>query len=129
MDFTDRNGQPITPEQATMFIDDLTPDMVLSVYSGRSGCMCGCLGTHKYNPLYPQEAAKARGYEIDPEEFSSRSIALILNKIKKSAKTEIQDGYILHFRDEERKRQYAVYLKKCNAYIVSMSENSSTNVV
>lgn len=109
---TDKQGKEITVEQAQAFIASVTPDMVLSVYSGRAGCMCGCLGNHRYNPLYRAEASKDRGYEVDADECSSRSISLTLNKLKKFANVELQDGYIIHFRDEDRGRQYAAYVRE-----------------
>lgn len=112
MDNTDKQGNKVSDEQAQAFIASITPDMVLSVYSGRPGCMCGCLGNHRYNPLFREEAGKDRGYEVDTDECSSRSISITLNKLKKLG-AELQDGHIIHFRDE--RHQYAAYVRQVHA--------------
>lgn len=110
---TDRFGDDITNEQAREFINSVTSDIVYSVYSGRPGCMCGCLGKYRYNPKHRFEAGLERGYKIDDEECSSRSISIILNKLKRNPHSALQYGYIIHFHDEHR--QYAAYIKRIHA--------------
>lgn len=109
---TDKQGNLVSREQAQAFISSITPDMVLSVYSGRPGCMCGCLGNHRYNPAFKDEAGKDRGYAVDDEDCSTRSISITLNKLKRLG-AELQDGYIIHFRDE--RHQYAAYVRQVHA--------------
>ncbi len=72
----------------------LTPDKIERVYSGRQGCMCGCLG----------------------EYFSDqRNVTRILNILKNDKRTMLQDGYILYIDDQkigDRERNYVAYLKR-----------------
>lgn len=111
---TDKQGNEVSREAALFFILGVKKEDVLSVYSGRCGCMCGCLGNHRYNPLHKDEASKDRGYAVDDEDCSARSISIILNKVRKEylSTVALQDGYIIHVRDEERNRQYAVYVRE-----------------
>ena len=69
-----------------MKIQDIQVKDVMSVYSGIAGrCCCGCAGKHTYNSKYVNQASEHRGYEVRPEEVSDRTVALILNKVKKNA--------------------------------------------
>lgn len=57
---------------------------VKSVYSGIDGrCCCGCSGKHTYASKTREAAAKARGYSIDDDEVSDRTVKLIVNKMNK----------------------------------------------
>lgn len=64
-------------------------------YSGRQGCMCGCIG---------------RYYK------SGAMVSKVLNILKADADTMLQDGYILFTDDKviraSSRRNYVVYLKK-----------------
>lgn len=64
----------------------LTADDVVSSYSGKHGCACGCIG-HRYNPAHLKVAKDGRGYAIRPEEVSIRSIKSTLTKMQKCAET------------------------------------------
>ena len=80
----------------------ITPAQVERVYSGRQGCMCGCLGK------YSEDA---------------RNVKRILNILKSDTRTQIQDGYILYtdfdkVRDGER--NYVVYLKQVDKKLEAM---------
>lgn len=57
--------------------------MVTSVYSGRPGCACGCLGTYKYTKQHQKEQGKRRGYVVEDSEVSERSVSYVTNKINK----------------------------------------------
>ena len=75
-------------------IAEITPARVERVYSGRQGCMCGCLGTYSANP---------------------RQVTRVLNLLKKDPRTVVQSGYILHIDDKligDRERNYVIYLKR-----------------
>lgn len=117
---TDKNGNEVSREQVMFFILSLGAKDVLSVYTGKAGCMCGCNGNHRYNPDHRAEASKDRGYEVSEDECSSRSVSLVLNKFKKDmfAVAGLDEGHIIHFRDEDRNRQYAVYLRPSSALAV-----------
>ena len=56
----------------------IAKDQIISVYSGRPGCCCGCLGKHSYpsSPIARQVASKKRGYPIDDDEISDRTESL-----------------------------------------------------
>ncbi len=90
---------PLTIEQLAA----ITPSNVERVYSGKQGCMCGCLGEY-YS--------------------SGRMVTKVLNILKADPRVRLQDGYILHIaHDLMRKgnycnghdraeRNYVVYLKQ-----------------
>jgi hypothetical protein len=57
-----------------------------SVYSGKAGlCACGCAGKYTFGTLHRELAQKRRGYSVDDDEVSDRTVKLVLNKIKKNA--------------------------------------------
>lgn len=64
-----------------MRLQDLTQADVLSVYSGRPGCCCGCRGKHSYASATRDEASAERGYAVADDEVSDRSVATILRKV------------------------------------------------
>lgn len=49
-------------------------DDVLSVYSGKPGCACGCRGKYSYASKLVAEASKNRGYKVTPDEVSDKNI-------------------------------------------------------
>ena len=57
---------------------------VFKVYSGRPGCMCGCQGNYKMASVHAEFAAAKRGYAVDAEDISDRSVKIIFNKIMKN---------------------------------------------
>ena len=67
-----------------MTLEDLTLDMIVSAYSGRKGCACGCRGKWRYTSAHLAEGAQARGYPIDPDEVSNRGAALALSNARKA---------------------------------------------
>lgn len=74
----------LTDEQIVKILGLSTSD-VIQVYSGINGkCCCGCSGTHTYNPLYKDIASEQRGYEVDDDQCSEKTVKRILNKIKKN---------------------------------------------
>lgn len=96
-----------------MNIQDVNVTDVLRVYSGVDGkCMCGCSGKYTTNPLYQAIASELRGYRIDNDECSLRTVKRILNKVKKASNVKREDDYF-YFTDYERSRNgriYVVYL-------------------
>ncbi len=68
-----------------MKLKDLTIDKVMSVYSGLPGCACGCRGKHRYASAHVKIAGKHRGYAVQSDEVSDRSVAIIFNRVKKHA--------------------------------------------
>jgi len=103
----------------TKTLAQLTKDDVLRSYSGRPGCMCGCLGHYKYNPYLLAEAqadAKADGHGgLEPGDFSSRSVSIVLGKLQKlvasgAAQAMYDDGGAWVSAQDEA-HSYTVYLR------------------
>lgn len=81
-------------------LSKLTVANIDRVYSGKHGCMCGCLGNY---------------YE------SGRMLTKVLNILKADSRAVVQDGYIIHVKDDlvcrdagnnRTERNYVVYLKE-----------------
>lgn len=97
----------------TMKIADVSPDQVMSVYSGKANyCCCGCAGNHRYNSKHVRAASKWRGYPVRPEEISDRSVAIVLNKIKRYADCidMVPEGSANFFSAVAGDRLYIAYL-------------------
>lgn len=56
---------------------------VISVYTGRHGCCCGCNGNHRYASATAEQAGERRGYPIRDEDVSDRSVSLIVNRMNR----------------------------------------------
>lgn len=73
-------------------MEKFNADNVLSVYSGRQGCACGCRGKYTYNPAFLSEASKDRGYPITEDDNqnprSLRAIVAIFNAHLADVKTD-----------------------------------------
>lgn len=98
-------------------IQQANKDNILSVYSGKPGCMCGCVGKHYYNPVYKDEGTKRRGYEVSDEETSIRMITRVLNLLRdvasdlsadESSKLVVDDNY---FYARINNRDYVAYVR------------------
>jgi len=64
---------------------------VMSVYSGRPDCCCcGCAGKHTYAYAHRAEASKHRGYEVDDDQVSDRTVKLIVNKMNRLFETGVK---------------------------------------
>ena len=63
---------------------------VVRSYNGKSGCMCGCLGTYKLPSIEDIEAENERvGYEhYDASNVSPRSISIAVKKINTALKEQ-----------------------------------------
>ena len=70
---------------------------VLSVYSGKKGCACGCNGKYSYSSHGQKESGESRGYSVDDNEVSDRSVKIIMGKFQKVAD---ENNIIVH--DNER---------------------------
>lgn len=85
---------------------------VASVYSGKAGrCMCGCAGKHTYASQHRAWAEKDRGYRIDDDEVSDRTVKIIFNKLFKLGPPQAQDDGRIIFADHNG-RAYVVYFKE-----------------
>ncbi len=79
---------------------------VENVYSGKQGCMCGCLG---------------RYWETGP------MVKKVLNILKTHEHAKVQDGYILFidYPNRDGKRNYVVYLKPEQALAIGDNETET----
>ncbi len=93
-----------------MDIQAITPAQVVSVYSGRPGCMCGCRGKHYYGEAHVVYSSRHRGSPILPEEVNNGMVTKVLRILQASDLTKVQGDYILFATIG--KRQYAAYLVK-----------------
>src|ERR1700758_4959449 len=91
---TDSQGNDLTQEAVAAFIARLTVADVERVYSGKHGCMCGCLGKYWDH---------------------GRMVRKVLQILQRDPRTQVQDGYILHLPYEVTlagTRNYVAYLCK-----------------
>lgn len=72
--------------------ENLTIDKVMSVYSGKPGCACGCRGKHTTSHKNRELAAKHRGYAYADEDVSDRTVKLIFNKVMRNYRDKIEVG-------------------------------------
>ena len=96
-------------------IPTLSRDRVLSVYTGRPGCCCGCKGIHRYpsDPKLRALAGTRRGYEVSEDEVNDRHCTKVLNTLKANADKcnidlEYQSGHIFL---ELKGRWFIAYLR------------------
>lgn len=61
-------------------------EKVFQTYTGRPGCMCGCLGKYSVKSNHRKFADKDRGYPHNDEDINDRSVKIIFNKIAKALK-------------------------------------------
>jgi len=59
--------------------DKVIHAFIQSVYSGKPGCCCGCLGTHYYTERLRKVASENRGYDIEDHEINERMIKKVVN--------------------------------------------------
>jgi len=77
---------------------------VMRVYSGTANrCCCGCSGKHTTASRFRELNGKRRGYPVDDDEVSDRSVKIIVGKINKAimnggclpgGNVELGEGYI-----------------------------------
>jgi len=71
-------------------------DKIFVSYSGKPGCMCGCLGKYNYKESFRSFAGKNRGYEISDDEISDVAVSRMINKFRKL----LESGVKLHLIDD-----------------------------
>lgn len=93
-------------------IQNVTVADVLSVYSGKPGCMCGCRGSHRYNPEHRAEGAKRRGYAVDDGDVNARQVAKVLRTLQTTSEKIDVDKAGEWFSAEIDGRLFCVYLTR-----------------
>lgn len=54
---------------------------VVRVYSGKPGCMCGCLGKYWSAAKHAEAVGLNRGYALSAEDISDKQVTRIVNTI------------------------------------------------
>ena len=84
----------------------LNVDKIVKTYSGKIGCMCGCLG--KYN--YTQEGAEKHGPGY-PVNVSERGVRIIAKKVLANPNVKWEDN-IAYVEDRKANRIQVIYFKE-----------------
>ena len=81
---------------------------IVKVYSGKIGCMCGCLGKYSYTA----DGAKnfGPGYNVD-DSVNERSVKIIAGKVLNNPAAEREGDYVF-VEDRARNRIQVVYFKE-----------------
>ena len=80
---------------------------IKSVYSGKPGCCCGCLGKHTYASRTKIKAGIKRGYPINNNEVNDRVVKIIVNKMNKRIGKVIEEKTYFHL--DIGSRRYIAY--------------------
>ena len=80
---------------------------IQKVYSGKMGCMCGCLGKYSYTEGQGQEAWQGKTNE--------RTVRILAKKILLDPRVEWQDN-IAFIDDEEKGTTKAIYFKEGSSF-------------
>ncbi len=74
---------------------------VLSVYSGRPGCCCGCKGKHTYreDPDLRALGGRNRGYEVDDDEVNEAQVTRVVNELNENLDQVVEhdDFYVVEY--------------------------------
>lgn len=86
----------------------LNIDKIVKTYSGRIGCMCGCLG--KYN--YTQEGADKHGpgYDVS-DKVNERGVRIIAKKVLANPNVQYE-GNMAFVEDRKANRIQVIYFKE-----------------
>jgi len=68
-------------------LDDIRAPDIVSAYSGRPGCACGCQGRYWYTPEHMGWAGDNRGSPVQPHEVGTRRVATILGRARRAARS------------------------------------------
>ena len=80
---------------------------IVKTYSGRIGCMCGCLG--KYSYTADGAANHGPGYDVS-DSVSERSVKIIAKKVLSNPSVQWMDG-IAFVEDRAANKMQAIYFK------------------
>ena len=93
-------------------IQDVEPEQLMKVYSGKPGCGCGCRGIYRINPAMVEAATKERGYEYSEEEINFTTVKRVLKTMQARAdevKVDTGEDMVI-YAIEDDKRYYWAYL-------------------
>jgi hypothetical protein len=86
----------------------LNVDKIVKTYSGRIGCMCGCLG--KYSYTADGAANHGPGYDVQSS-VNERSVKIIAKKVLTNPNVEYA-GNIAYVEDRVKGTMKAIYFKE-----------------
>lgn len=89
---------------ATFYVTKVRADRVAKVYSGRPGCMCGCVGKWRYRP-----GAAGPGYEVDRSDRSVEALVRSMNALLSEGYAGQVDAEAGCVYIETSRRVYAAY--------------------
>lgn len=103
-------------------VTSINLENVVSVYSGRRGCCCGCRGKHTYAKAHQAYGSQHRGYAVGDDEVNDRTVKLIVNKVLATRKATADSDHIVavevgeynKFASRDNRRTYVVYFKEGN---------------
>ena len=86
----------------------LNIDKIVKTYSGKLGCMCGCLGKYSYT----QDGAENHGpgYNVQ-DSVNERSVKIIAKKVLANPNVKWQDN-IAFVEDRVGNRMQAIFFKE-----------------
>jgi len=84
----------------------LNVDKIVKTYSGKIGCMCGCLGKYNYTEMGAKEHNP--GYEVN---VSERGVRIIAKKVLSNPNVQYE-GNIAYVEDRVANRIQAIYFKE-----------------
>ena len=91
----------------------IDPDYVASIYSGRPGCMCGCKGNHRDNPLHVEQDAPDRYRGLTNRAGITKTIRWFADAVKISISTGFH-GETIYYAETEtdsgRRYCYCIYM-------------------
>jgi hypothetical protein len=64
----------------------LTANDVLTAYSGKPGCSCGCIGTYRILAANRKEAEEDSGHAHADEDVNPRQVSRVLHKVQWAAR-------------------------------------------
>ena len=67
----------------------LTLENAFKSYSGKPGCMCGCLGTYKVASAHREFAEDELGYKYDDNAVNDAAVKRAFNKIMNDPNVDI----------------------------------------
>ena len=78
-----KNRREMPKKNKTDVPQFINPEQVVSVYSGRPGCMCGCRGKHTTAERHREKYAEKRPKSVEYTDFSDRTVDRIVANMNK----------------------------------------------
>jgi hypothetical protein len=127
--------------KAAAVIQFISPADVLTVYSGKPGCMCGCNGKYFITAQNRAAAARDRGYEYEDDQVNEKMVRKVIRLVKAAAgdknvrgddgrepvgSVTVGDAFMYVFLRVSERRVYSLYLtKEAQARLTEQCEGPS----